>query len=234
MAITFVAGTTTPGSTTGTTGTITAGPLTVSVGDLIVLLGNNQSGSTPTFGFTDNRNSGSYTVKANNTDGSRVNFVAYKVCNNSGSLSTISWTNGPNGASMGWNLMQFTGFVGTATDAGDYTGVLHYGSTGTAVAGTSFNTSQANELVCAFAYDAGTATTWGTAPASPWTNPTLGGNGNTPNQIASSYQVVTTAGTATQLTGTLSVADFWAVTQIGFWDAPPPPPPFPLFGQILM
>jgi hypothetical protein len=220
MPITFNAGQNTNSSASGTgTGTINANSQSVSVNTLIVIYGDNQSGSTPTPGFTDNVNSGSYTVLPLQTDGSRVGFVAFMVCNASGTLSTISYTNMPNGSSNGWVVLTFNGFAGTPTYAGsgNYTTVFNTGSTSTAVAGTSYNTNFNSQLNLGFVWDLG-GSTWSPAPAAPWTNPTTGGTGNSPANISSSYRVDSSAGTAIQITGTLTPADFWIATQVGFYD----------------
>src|SRR5271154_4449737 len=227
MAIAFVQGTTTTNSASGTgTGVFNANSMTVAPNQLLYLWTWNQAGTAQSPVFSDTVNSGNWTNIGSANDGSRYIQSAYKVCNASGTLgaSGIAYSGMPNGSSNNVAILQFNGFLGTPTYAGtggsDATVVLHTGSSSTAVAGTSFNTSKSSELVIANVADLG-AQAWGTAPAAPWVTPTMGGGGQNLAEAASFYQIFSSAASAAQLTGTLAVADFWFVSQVGFYDAVP-------------
>lgn len=193
-------------------GTVSYGH-SVAAGDLIVIFSWNQSGTGQALAWSDNVNTGNYVNLTPGSDGTRQLFTSYKVCNASGTPTmTLSLTAGI----VALAIVHYKGFSGTATATGDFTNVLHTGSSSTAVAGTSFNTSQSNELVCVFVGDLDGAT-WGTAPASPWNARTA--NSTVGNPGAQAWdQIFATSGSAAQITGTLATADYWFVTQVGFRD----------------
>lgn len=224
MAITFVNGQTTNSSADGSgNGTWNSGgAMSLSPGHLLIAYLWNQGGPGQTPSATDTVNSGSWTlVNSASTDGARWVGVLAKVCNGIGTLANISYTNTAPSGNNSVSIVHFSGFAGTPSYAGDFSYNAHTGSSSTAVSGTSFNTSQANELVLAFSTMLNTQA-WSAAPGAPWITPTMGGNGQATDRYTN-YQLVTSASTAVQLTGTLAVADFWMVTQIGFYDFIAPP-----------
>lgn len=217
MAITFVEAVPSNANSAGHVAFSASG---ISVGELLVVyveIPGTYSSVQP-LTFTDNYNSGNWTTLVNYYDNSgnqRQQSLAYIKCNASsaGVGPTVSCSF-LNAVSSNWIIGHYNGFLGTATPvAGNLTNT---GTTGfnssTAVAATSFNTSQPNELVCAFGGSA-SSTSWGTAP-SGWSQRGVFN--------ASDYlydQIVSTSSSAIQFTGTLSGADAWYVTQAGFYDS---------------
>lgn len=176
--------------------------------------------------FTDNVNTGNY---INFPDlfsvGNRQSSSAYMVCNASGGPPTLSCPALAGNTVFG-NIAIYSGFVNVPTYAGsgssDYTAV-YQNTAGTAQAGTAFNTSKANELVLAFAGNLN-ENPFATPPASPW-NARIANSG----VPALFDQIVATAGTTVQLTGTLNATSAWWVMQAGFYDASAAPPPTSYF-----
>jgi hypothetical protein len=188
----------------------------VSPGQLLVLNLINQSGSGQTPAITDSVNTGDWNVFPTATDGTRFWATAWIACNGSGTPTiTTSGVGNSNGIAVNY----YNGFLGTASYAGsgssDFTVNYSTASPTTAVSGTSFNTSKNSELVCAFVGDLD-GSTWATAPSAPWN---LRGSVQWSTGRPTTYdQIVSTSGTAVQLTGTLSAGDYWFVTQAGFYD----------------
>lgn len=178
-----------------------------------------------TAGFTDSINTGAYSSFTQGTDGARTTQIFYIAVNASGSNPVILAT-GLGSVSSTWTAAYYNGFVGTPTGVDNITPVVHYGSTTTALASTSFNTSHASELVCAFGETSNGSNSFVSGP-SGWT-----GRG-TFNASAFLYdQSVPTAGTATQFAGTLTSADFFTVATGGFYDNVAAGTPF--MGQICL
>jgi hypothetical protein len=186
---------------------------TVAPGDLIVIAMYNQDGPSQTpLVFSDNVNIGNYATTTPVSDGTRFWGLVYKVCNASGTVSTLTFSGFISGA---MTIVHYNGFLGTATATGNYTVNYHTSSSSTAVSGTSYDSLQANALTCAFIGDLN-GVDWGTAPASPWT--LRGIDHISSGEFLPYDNVFTTLGTAVQITGTLASADFWFVTQIEFYD----------------
>jgi hypothetical protein len=169
--------------------------------------------------FADNLNSGNYScpVSVNETGQGRQYMGAWIACNAAASSFTLTVSCAALSAYTGaWFVAHYTGFEGAPTYAGGGNAAYQSSSKTITPTGTSFNTTQPNELVCAFigSIDA-TNIAWATAPASPWVNeaPATG------NTVVLADQIVSTAGTSIGITGTLSAADFWWAVQMGFYDA---------------
>jgi hypothetical protein len=219
MAITFVQQNNANNLTSGSLGFTASN---VSIGDLIIveILDFQANVGTPTPAtFTDTVNTGNYTNLFNVTVPPASNaapqyWLSYKVCNAGGAKPTISTTS-LGSASVSWKIIHYSGFLGTASYAGSGSSdwaVTDTFTSSTAVSGPSFNTSQNNELVVLTTGDmTGAPWTFSSGP-SGWTSR----NTNFPQLWD---QSVTTAGTASQMTGTLSSAQNGFFVQAGFYDA---------------
>jgi hypothetical protein len=193
-------------------GTVSMGTYTWALNDLLVLYSWN-GGTAGPWTYSDNFNSGNYTnyeYFSNNRNWQ----VSYKVCNAIASSASVTLT-----VPVLMNilaLVQYTGFLGTPTATGDVNITEQVSSSSAAVAGTSFNTSKPTELVAVNVFLLDGTNSWATAP-SGWTGPHGSFNFNGYGSLGYE-QIVSTQGTAVNLTGTLSQADNWAVLQAGFYD----------------
>ena len=188
----------------------------VAVGDLIVVytfVSFTASAVTPA--ATDSLgNSYSLVSGTNSYQGgsSRQIFVLWTRVTNPGATCAITVT-----PAVGVNCfidgVHFNGFAGIAT-AVDGT-FLYQGASTTALTSTSFNTSQANEMVLAFDQHLGAGAAFSTPP-SGWTN-------QSPNTFSNFYyQLFSSQATATNYSGTLAVSDTFFNALAGFYDGAPP------------